>query len=112
MVCKKIQIACKQWGNRSGNQLLTYFGFDVFNFQKLNVEKWRDVPNRYSAGSTVTIDGEYAKIYVNDMPKQDDEIVGTQYFKAPPGESKVRFYMSSWVTQDPTITVRIREAWL
>lgn len=112
MVCKKIQIACKQWGNRGGNQLLTYFGFDVFNFQKLNVEKWRDVPNRYSAGSTVTIDGEYAKIYVNAMPKQEDEIVGTQYFKAPPGESKVRFYMSSWVTQDPTITVRIREAWL
>lgn len=112
MVCKKIQIACKQWGNRGGNQLLTYFGFDKFNFQKLGVEKWRDVPNRYSAGSTVTIDGEYAKFYVNDMPKQEDEILGTKYFKVPSGESKIQFYFSSFVTNMPTVTVRIREAWL
>lgn len=112
MVCKKIQIACKQWGNRGGSQLLTYFGFDKFTFQKLGVEKWRDVPNRYSAGSTVKIDGEHAKFYVNDMPKQEDEIVGTQYFKAPSGESEVHFHLSSWVTKNPAITVRIREAWL
>lgn len=112
MVCKKIQIACKQWGNRGGSQLLTYFGFDKFTFQKLGVEKWRDVPNRYSAGSTIKIDGEHAKFYVNDMPKQEDEIVGTQYFKAPSGESEVHFHLSSWVTKNPAITVRIREAWL
>lgn len=112
MICKKIQIACKQWGNRSGNQLLTYFGFDTFDFQKSHVEKWRDVPNRYSAGSTVTIDGEYGKFYVNDMPKQEDEILGTQYFKAPPGESTVSFHFSTWNTTKPTVKVKIREAWL
>lgn len=112
MVCKKIQIACKQWKNRGGNQLLTYFGFDKFSFQKLGVEKWRNVPNRYSAGSTVRIDGEYSKFYVNELPKQEDEIVGTKYFKAPSGESKVKFYLSSWVTTNPTIKVKIREAWL
>lgn len=112
MVCTKIQMAFKQWGNRGGNQLLTYFGFDKFDFQKLGVEKWRDVPNRYSSGSTVTIDGEYAKFYVNDMLKQEDEILGTKYFKVPSGESKIQFYFSSFVTNMPTVTVRIREAWL
>lgn len=112
MVCTKIQMAFKQWGDRGGNQLLTYFGFDKFDFQKLGVEKWRDVPNRYSSGSTVTIDGEYAKFYVNDMIKQEDEILGTKYFKVPSGESKIQFYFSSFVTNMPTVTVRIREAWL
>lgn len=112
MVCTKIQMAFKQWGDRGGNQLLTYFGFDKFDFQKLGVEKWRDVPNRYSSGSTVTIDGEYAKFYVNDMLKQEDEILGTKYFKVPSGESKIQFYFSSFVTNMPTVTVRIREAWL
>lgn len=112
MVCTKIQIACKQWGSRSGNKLLTYFGFDKFDFTKLGVDKWRDVPNRYAAGSTVSINGEHGKFYVNDMPKQEDEIRGTQYFKAPSGESEVRFYFSSFVTTNPTVTVRIREAWL
>lgn len=112
MVCKKIQIAIKQWDTRSGDKLLNNFGFDVFCFQKLGVEKWRDVPNRYRAGSTVTIDGAYSKFYVNDMPKQEDEILGTKYFKAPSGESTIKIYLSSWVTQKPTVKVRIREAWL
>lgn len=112
MVCKKIQIACKQVQNRSGNKMMCMFGFDFFRFSKLGVEKWKDVPNRYSAGSTVTIDGEYGKFYVNDMPKQEDEILGTQYFKAPPGESTVSFHFSTWNTTKPTVKVKIREAWL
>lgn len=112
MVCSKIQISCKQYGSRGGNQLLSMFGFDVFNFQKIGVEKWRDVPNRYPAGSVLRIDGSESKFYINGMPKQEDEIVGTKYFKAPPGESKIQFYMSSWVTLDPVIKVQIREAWL
>lgn len=112
MVCKKIQISLKQYGHRDGNQLLSMFGFDVFNFQKIGVEKWRDVPNRYSTGAVLKIDGNESKFYVNGMPKQEDEIVGTQYFKVPPGETKINFYLSSWVTQDPTIKVQIREEWL
>ena len=112
MVCKKIQIHMMQWGNQTGNKFMSYMGLNVFNFRKSHVEKWRDVPNRYSAGSTVTIDGEYGKFYVNDMPKQEDEILGTQYFKAPPGESTVSFHFSTWNTAKPTVKVMIREAWL
>lgn len=112
MECAKVQIACKQYGSRSGNKLLGMFGFNAFTFQKLGVEKWRDVPNRYSAGSTVTIDGEYGKFYVNDMLKQEDEIRGTEYFKAPSGESTIKFHFSSWLTEKPTVKARIREAWL
>lgn len=91
---------------------MTYVGIDELNFQKIGVEKWRDVPNRYPAGSTLKIDGNESKFYVNEMLKQDDEILGTSYFKAPPGEMNVQFGVSTWVTQKPEVKARIREVWL
>ena len=112
MICTKIQVHIMQWENRTGNQMINQLGLDKFDFTKYNVTKWRDVPNRYPAGCTCTIDGEYSKFYVNGLPKQSDEVVGTQYFKAPPGESEVEFYFSTFMTSDPTIKVTIREAWL
>lgn len=112
MECAKIQIAMKQWGNRSGSQFMTFMGIDTFNFSKMHVEKWRDVPNRYPEGSVCRIDGEDSHFYVNDMHTPGDEILGTQYFKAPPGESTIKFYTSEWTTQVPTVKVKIREAWL
>ncbi|MGN0422870.1 MAG: distal tail protein Dit [Lachnospiraceae bacterium] len=112
MECTKIQIAMKQWGNRSGSQFMTFMGIDTFNFSKMHVEKWRDVPNRYPEGSVCRIDGEDSHFYVNDMHTTGDEILGTQYFKAPPGESTIKFYTSEWTTQVPTVKVKIREAWL
>lgn len=112
MECAKVQIAIKQYGNRSGSQFMTYCGMDIFSFYKLQVDKWKDNPNRYAKGSTVTIDGSSAKFYVNDMQKQEDEVLGTQYFKAPVGSTIVKFYQSSWVTNKPTVKAYIREAWL
>lgn len=112
MVCTKIQIACKAWDGRLNDKFMHWMGFDTFNFQKIGVEKWQDVQNRYAKGSTIQIDGENAKIYVNGMPKQEDEIIGTKYFKVPNGDTVVKFYPSSFVTTQPTIKVRIREAWL
>lgn len=112
MECAKIQISMKQWGDRSGSKFVTCMGIDAFSFQKMYVEKWRDVPNRYPEGSICRVDGENSHFYVNDMHTPGDEILGTQYFKAPPGESTIKFYTSEWTTQIPTIKVKIREAWL
>lgn len=91
---------------------MTYAGIDALNFQKIGVEKWRDIPNRYPAGSVLRIDGNNSKFYVNGMPKPEDEIVGTQYFKAPPGETNIQFGVSTWVEQKPEIKAKIREAWI
>lgn len=110
MVCTKIQIAIRQREN--SNKYLTYLGLNNLSFQKLNVEKWRDVPNRYQAGDILTVDGEAGKFYVNNMPRQGDEIKGTKYFKAPPGETKVQFYYSDFCNPAPAVTARIREAYL
>lgn len=112
MKCAKIQIAFKQWGDRGGNQLMSMMGFDVINYEKMNVEKWKDIPNRYPSGTKITIDGESSHVYVNGMSRPQDEVLGTQYFKAPVGTTEVKLTCSSWTQSKPTIKARIREAWL
>ena len=112
MKCAKIQIAFKQWGDRSGNKVMSMMGFDVIDFEKMNVEKWKDIPNRYPSGTNITIDGKSSHIYVNGMARPEDEVLGTQYFKAPVGTSEVKVACSEWTKSQPTVKAKIREAWL
>lgn len=112
MKCAKIQIAVKQWGDRGGNKFMSMIGFDVIDFEKMNVEKWKDIPNRYPSGTNITIDGKSSHIYVNGMSRPEDEVLGTQYFKAPVGTSEVKVACSEWTKSQPTVKARIREAWL
>lgn len=112
MKCAKIQIAFKQWGDRSGNKVMSMMGFDVIDFEKMNVEKWKDIPNRYPNGTNITIDGKSSHVYVNEMARPEDEVLGTQYFKAPVGTSEVKVTCSEWTKSQPTVKARIREAWL
>ena len=112
MECTKIQIAFKQWGDRSGNKLMSRMGFDVINFTKNNVSKWSDIPNRYPSGTKITIDGKSSHVYVNGMARPEDEVLGTQYFKAPVGTSEIKVTCSEWTKSQPTVKARIREAWL
>lgn len=112
MECTKIQIAFKQWGDRSGNKLMSRMGFDVINFTKNNVSKWSDIPNRYPSGTKITIDGKSSHVYVNEMARPEDEVLGTQYFKAPVGTTEIKTTCSSWSKSKPTVKARIREAWL
>lgn len=112
MKCAKIQIAVKQWGDRGGNKFMSMIGFDVIDFEKMNVEKWKDIPNRYPSGTNITIDGKSSHIYVNGMARPEDEVLGTQYFKAPIGTSEVKVTCSEWTKSQPIVKAKIREAWL
>lgn len=112
MECTKIQIAFKQWGDRSGNKLMSRMGFDVINFTKHNVLKWSDIPNRYPSGTNITIDGKSSHVYVNGMVRPEDEVLGTQYFKAPVGTSEIKVTCSEWTKSQPIVKAKIREAWL
>lgn len=110
--CAKIQIAVKQWGDRGGNKFMSMIGFDVIDFEKMNVEKWKDIPNRYPNGTNITIDGKSSHVYVNGMARPEDEVLGTQYFKAPVGTSEVKVTCSEWTKSQPIVKAKIREAWL
>ncbi|WP_024854975.1 hypothetical protein [Mediterraneibacter gnavus] len=62
MECEKIQIWIGQWGDRNlTNQYVTHNYLKSIRFRKDNVDKYKDVPNRYRAGDVVSIDGESNK---------------------------------------------------
>ena len=113
MECEKIQVWIGQWGDRNlSNQYVTRNYLKSIWFRKDNVEKYRDVPNRYRAGDVVSIDGESTKVYVNGMVAKGDEITGTDYFKVPPGTTEVQFCYSSFSSPPPQIKAKIREVYL
>lgn len=109
MKCKRVQVYIGQYGT---SPQVTRMYLREFRFQKNYVEKWKDVPNRYPKGSTIEIDGGEGKIYTDGVLRMDDEVHGSHYPLAPPGESKVQFYCSDFADPKPNITARIREGWL
>jgi len=113
MACEKIQVWIGQWGSRDlGNQLVTHNYLKSIWFRKDNVEKYRDVPNRYKSGDMVYIDGNDTAVYVNGMKRSEDEIRGSKYFLVPPGETEIQFSYSAFSSPPPTIKAKIREAYL
>lgn len=111
LVAAKVQVSCKVWAQQP-NKRMFCAGFDTLDFYKSNVSKWRDVPNRYWQGSKLEIDGNTGQFLVAGMPKPQDEILGTKWFKAEPGETEVKLCFSSFCSPKPTVVARIREAWL
>lgn len=82
--------------NSSTQQFITHHYLNDFSFYELHVPYWKDIPNRYPAGSVIEIDGEKGEFKVNNQVKKDDEILGTMYFKVPPGTTKVQLNFSSF----------------
>lgn len=107
-----VSISEIQHSNRGKANLVSHMYFGYLYFQKDNVEYLKDIPNRYPEDSVVYVDGSAGKVYVDGVPSQQDEILGSKYFKVPPGETKVQFYYSDFSDPPPTIEARIREAYL
>lgn len=107
-----VSVAAMQYSNRGAGNLISHMYFGYAYLQKDNVDYEYDIPNRYRQGSKVYINGETTKVYVDGIPSQGDEIRGSKYFLVPPGETKVQFYHSEFSSPPPTITAKIREAYL
>lgn len=109
----KVQFFVGQNINRTSEakQFITHHYLDEFKILKLNVERWADIPNRYSAGSTLMISGEEGRLYVNNQIAENDEILGTKYFKVPPGKTKVQLLVSDF-SEVESATATIQEAYI
>lgn len=107
-----VTIFSGQHGTVPKDMLVTRMYWDYLFFQKNNVNYWVDVPNRYRSGSKIFVDGSESKIYVDGVISMDDEALGSKYFLAPPGETKVRFYHSSFSSPGPTVNCKIQEAYI
>lgn len=109
---KKIQFFVGQYaGRNTTDRLVTHHYLNDFSFYQLHVDYWKDVPNRYPSGSTIAIDGEKGQIKVNNQIRPDDEILGTTYFKVPPGKTKVRLLVSSFA-EVASATATIQEVYI
>lgn len=112
VVAKKVQFFSGQYKNRTaGNQLVSAHYLNDFSFTKIKVPYWRDIPNRYPAGTVLRVVGQEGRIYVNGQPALDDEILGSQYIKVPPGETKVQLLVSSF-SDIESATAEIRERFI
>lgn len=98
-------------GRNTTNQLVTHHYLSDLSFTKLNVPYWVDVPNRFPSGADMYIDGEKGNLYVNNLISHDDEVIGTNYFYAPPGETTVQLYVSSF-SEIESATAEIKEAYI
>lgn len=107
-----VNIYVGQFGVRPDNMFVTHCYFRELYFRADHVPYMFDLPNRYRKGGSVEISGEESKIYVDTIPALSDEVLGTQYFKAAPGENKVEFYYSDFCEPAPEITATIREGWI
>lgn len=107
---RTLTIFLGQYGTRTA--LVNYMLFGDIIFQKNNVNYLRDIPNRYPEGSVMNVEGETSRMYVDGVPAIGDEVIGSTYFKAPPGETKVQFFYSDFSKPAPTILAKIKEAFL
>lgn len=109
---KKIQFFVGQYaGRNTTDRKVTHHYLNDFTFQELHVDYWKDVPNRYSSGSVINIDGEKVQIKVNNQIRLDDEVLGTTYFKVPPGKTKVQLILSSFA-EITSATATIQEVYI
>lgn len=109
---KKIQFFVGQYaGRNTTDRLVTHHYLNDFSFYQLHVDYWKDVPNRYPSGSTIAIDGVKGQIKVNNQIRLDDEILGTTYFKVPPGKTKVRLLVSNFA-EVASATATIQEVYI
>lgn len=111
---KSVTIFAGQYSNKTNSvdDLVNRMYFDYLFFRKDNVNYENDIPNRYPAGTVLYINGSERKIYRDGINCVEDEIVGTRYFKVPPGETVVQFYYSDFCNPPPTIAASITEVFL
>ena len=109
---KTVQFFVGQYkGRNTGDQLVTLRYINDFTFTKIKVPYWKDIPNRYPAGTELKVVGEEGALYVNNQIAPDDEILGSQYIKVPPGETKVQLLVSSF-SEIESATAEIKEKFI
>lgn len=109
---KRIQYFVGQYKGRTASQMVMHHYLNNLTFYDLKQQYWRDVPNRYPSGSVVFIDGKTRKPYFNNMLRLSDEVIGSHYFKVPPGETKVQLVCSDFSTPLPMAKATIQEVFL
>lgn len=83
-------------------------------FIKNYVLKWRDVPNKFSAGDEVIIDCNDGSITLNGNPAPGLGALGNDWetFGLLPGTNDIGCVWSEWTATPPTFELKYRKAWI
>lgn len=95
-----------------GKPIIPHLYLDELMYRKDFVQTTRDIPNRYSIGSTVAINSEDDTVYIDGIAKASEVVDGSQWLAIPPGNSQLEIYFSSFVQKKPTVTIEFEERWL
>lgn len=81
----------------------------AINVTKHNVNKWKDIPNKFKKGDTLVYGKNERNIYcrLNEMNALELRDVGSTLISAPPGESILYLAYSSFA-ETPEVTVKGR----
>ena len=105
----KIHVAFGAIGNKP---LVSRMYLDGICYRKDFVPVTKDIPNRYSIGSTVIVDCENDSVTVDGLERITDIVDGSTFPTIPTGNSQLEIYCSSWIGSKPTVTVEFEERWL
>ncbi|WP_242258096.1 distal tail protein Dit [Streptococcus thoraltensis] len=99
-------------GQMQGKDLVTRCYIDELFFEKRNVAFEEDIPNLFPMGSTLEINSENNTVVVDGIFKNDYFVNGSDFITIPPGKSKLYVSASSWVANQPSVTINFEERWL
>ena len=108
----KVSIVLANYDKRAGVNYVTHNAIQKLQIRKLKVDKWRDVPNRFGAGSELVVDTESATINLSGLPANDEAVNPPLFAPLQPGDNKIEFYQSDWSQSTPEITVEWKERYL
>lgn len=96
----------------NSNKFLGELSLRRFWCRKDKVDAWRNLPNRYQAGSVMELDMENGKFIKDGIAINDELVKGTEPFPFSSGETELDIYQSSWNTTPPQIEIQWKERYL
>lgn len=83
----------------------------AINVIKHNVQHYEDIPNYFSPGDRVELEGETGKVYINGLYNTDVVDMGSKTLMIPPGQHTISIFQSTFA-DIPDVTLRFRERWI
>ena len=91
-------------------RVMTVNGIKSVSLKRHNVDMVEDIPNYFSDGDVVRLDGKKNQLYINDYLNWDMVDIGSQPLLLPPGQHTLGIIASSFATS-PSVTVKYKERW-
>lgn len=111
----KIQVMFGQYGDRNlTNQYVTRNYIRKIDFSKMQVDKWRNVPNKFSNREVITINTANGEIIDKGIPNPSLGSIANEWesFYLKPGINQINCLNSKWVTTEPNFKIKYREVYL